>query len=263
MTNYKIIFLDIDGTVLRPDDQIEESTKAAIAAVQQKGIEVFLATGRPLHEISNIAEELNIHSYIGYNGAYAIYKGKDVLKEPMSARTVKQFLTIAKEQENEVVMYTSEKNLFTTFEDPVVKKFMKTFHMKKNELYTSGNLDQILGMTLIKLNENDTLPYEKEDSIHLSQVNVEGLTDSYDVIRDTVNKGVAVKAILDFLHIKREAAIAFGDGMNDKEMLSYVGEGFAMGNADPKLFSFAKHRTTEVTNSGIYNGLKTIGLLNE
>lgn len=80
MTNYKILFLDIDGTLLRPDDTIEDSSKKAIAEVKKKGIEVFLATGRPLHEISHIAEELNIESFIGYNGAYAIHKGEDIFR---------------------------------------------------------------------------------------------------------------------------------------------------------------------------------------
>ncbi|MGE6260653.1 Cof-type HAD-IIB family hydrolase [Heyndrickxia sporothermodurans] len=261
MTQYKIVFLDIDGTVLRPDNIIEESTKKAIAEVQEKGLEVLLATGRPLHEISHIAKELNIHSYIGYNGAYAVYKGKDVLKKPMDTNIVQLFLSIAKDQGNEVVMYTNEKNLFTALEESNVKNFIDKFHMKKNEIYSNKYLDSILGMTLIKLNENDPSLYEKEEDIHLSRVNVKGLTNNYDVIRDTVNKGIAVKAVLDLLEINRENAIAFGDGMNDKEMLSYVGEGFAMGNADPSLLKYAKHQTSKVTDSGIYNGLKSLGLL--
>ena len=58
MTNYKVLFLDIDGTLVRPDDTIEDSTKEAISQVQAKGIEVFLATGRPLHELKELAKTL-------------------------------------------------------------------------------------------------------------------------------------------------------------------------------------------------------------
>lgn len=261
MTDYKILFLDIDGTILRPDDTIEDSTKKAVAEVQQKDVEVFLATGRPLHEIADIGKELNIHSFIGYNGAYAIYKGTDILKEPMDARIVERFVNITRQRGHEVVMYTHDKNVFTTLNAPIMQEFMEKFHLQKNELFTPGILNDVLGMTLVNLSENEPALYEQEHTLHLSQVNVEGFRHSYDVIRDSVNKGLAVQIILKHLDIPKEKAIAFGDGMNDKEMLQAVGKGFAMGNAHPDLFAYAKHKTTAVTNSGIYNGLKSLGLV--
>jgi Cof subfamily protein (haloacid dehalogenase superfamily) len=263
MTNYKILFLDIDGTILRPDDTIEDSTKQAIAEVKQKGIEVFLATGRPLHEIDHIAEELNIQSFIGYNGAYAIHQGKDIFKSPMSANSVENFVDIAKNNGHELVLYTHEKNIFSDLESSVVQEFIQAFHLHKNDQYSLDVINQILGITLINLSENEPALYEKnEHNIHLSQVNVDGLRHCFDVIRDNVNKGIAIQHILELLQIPRESSIAFGDGMNDKEMLSFVGEGFAMGNGHPDLFQYAKHQTTKVTNSGIYNGLKSLGLVN-
>ncbi|WP_078409945.1 HAD family hydrolase [Priestia abyssalis] len=262
MTDYKILFLDIDGTILRPDDTIEDSTKKVVAEMQQKGMEVFLATGRPLHEISDLGKELNIHSFIGYNGAYAIYKGKDVLKEPMDSHTVKDFLDIAQQHGHEAVMYTHDKNVVTNLNAPIMQEFLEKFHLQKNELFSPEILHHVLGMTLVNLSENEPALYEQDHNVHLSQVNVEGFRHSYDVIRDSVNKGFAVEIILKRLAISKEQAIAFGDGMNDKEMLKAVGEGFAMGNAHPDLFAYAKHKTTTVTNSGIYNGLKTLGLVN-
>jgi hydroxymethylpyrimidine pyrophosphatase-like HAD family hydrolase len=87
------------------------------------------------------------------------------------------------------------------------------------------------------------------------------MENCFDVIRDKVNKGFGVNCVLNHLGIRKDTAIAFGDGLNDKEMLQNVGEGFAMGNAHPELLSYAKHKTTPVTNSGIFNGLKSLGLL--
>jgi Cof subfamily protein (haloacid dehalogenase superfamily) len=260
MTNHKILFLDIDGTIVRPDDTIEESTKRAIKEVKQKGMEVFLATGRPLHEISDIADELNIHSFIGYNGAFAIYNGKDVFKEPMDSMVIENYLQIASEIHHEIVFYTHEKNVFTTLNVPVVDEFIQRFHLQHNVMYTPSVVKDILGITLINVKENETAFYN-DSNIHLSQVNVDGLRHCYDVIRDQVNKGYAVQKVLELLGIPEDCAIAFGDGMNDKEMLQYVGEGFAMGNGHPDLFPYAKHRTTDVTNSGVYNGLKTLGIV--
>ncbi|MFL6558826.1 MAG: HAD family hydrolase, partial [Bacillus sp. (in: firmicutes)] len=135
------------------------------------------------------------------------------------------------------------------------------FHLHKNELYSPSVNSGVLGMTLINLKEDDPALYKNEEGIHLSQVNLEGMRHSYDVIRDSVNKGYGIQVVLEQLGINKESSIAFGDGMNDKEMLQTVGEGFAMGNGHPDLFQYAKHKTTAVTDSGIYNGLKMLGLV--
>ncbi|PLT35507.1 HAD family hydrolase [Bacillus sp. V5-8f] len=261
METYKIVFLDIDGTIMRPDETIEESTKTAVAQLQQKGIEIVLATGRPLHEIADIGELLDVDSFIGYNGAYAIYQGQDFFKKPMSRRSVEFFLVTARENGHELVLYSSSRNHFTTLEGPVVQRFMEQFHLKKNHRIVSGVLNDILGITIIGSSENDAELYKSEEGIYLSQVNVEGFRNCFDVIRTNVNKGTGVTALLNELDIPRSGTIAFGDGMNDKDMLSAVGESFAMGNSSPELFSYAKHKTTDVTDSGVYNGLKSLGLL--
>jgi len=261
MGQYKILFLDIDGTILRPDDTIEDSTKAAINEMKRQNIEVVLATGRPLHEISDLAEELQITSFIGYNGALGIYEGDTIFAEPMQPEDVKYILDVAAANGHEVVCYTHEKNYLTNLATQPVQAFLKQFHLRQNAIFTEDAIDKILGMTIITAGKKGDSLYEFKNGIHLSQVNVEGMQHCYDVIRDHVNKGIGVEFLINKLGIKREESIAFGDGMNDREMLKSAGEGFAMGNAHPDLFQYAKHKTTAVTNSGIYNGLKSLGLL--
>lgn len=262
-TNYKILFLDIDGTILTPDDTIQDSTKKAVQLMKEKGLEVFLATGRPLHEISHIGEALAIESFIGYNGAYAIHNNIDVFRQPMNPNLVTKYIDIANEKGNELILYTNTNNLLSHPEGEMTKQFSQKFHLKKNKAFTLDEKENILGITVINLKEEDIALYEEFPDIHLSQVNIEGFRHSYDVISDKVNKGFAVSLILRNLGIDKEASIAFGDGLNDKEMLQVVGEGFAMGNAHEMLFTYAKHKTTSVTDSGIYNGLKWLGLIKE
>jgi Cof subfamily protein (haloacid dehalogenase superfamily) len=261
MSEYKVLFLDIDGTIIKSDDSIDETTVNAIRQVQGKGIEVFLATGRPLHEIRELADELKIHSLIGYNGAFGIYQGKDLFQEPMKKEIVKQFIDIAKQNKHDLVLYTKDQNIFTDLEANCVKEFIEKFHLHKNDTYSPGKDYEVLGMTLINVETKDTSLYKFEEQIHLSQVNLEGMRHCYDVIRDNVNKGIGVQFILNHLGLVKENAIAFGDGLNDKEMLMNVSEGFAMGNGHPDLFQYAKHKTTTVDDSGIYNGLKTLGIV--
>lgn len=263
MTPYKILFLDIDGTLLRPDHTMEQSTKKAIFQVQEQGIETVLATGRPIHEITELGAELKIESFIGYNGALALYKGEKVFAEPMDVKSVEYFLKVAATNKHDIVLYSSTTNFFTSLDSPKVKAFIDTFDLRKNEVYTDDNVGDILGMTIITDSETGNDRYSLEDGIHFSQVHVNGMRHCFDVIRDKVNKGVGIQFLLDRLGIPKSSAIAFGDGMNDKEMLSTVGEGFAMGNAHENLFQYAKHKTTSVTDSGVYNGLKSLGLVEE
>ena len=258
---YKALFLDIDGTILMPDHSYSESTAEAIKQLKTQGIHVFIATGRPLHEIFGLAKELGIDHFIGYNGASAVYQGKEIVNEPLEKKKVQQFLEITSEHQHEMVLYTNHSNHFTAIDDPVTKAFIETFQMKENTNEFNASSDHILGATLMKLDQSDVRLYEFDENIHLSRVNVPGMRHAYDVIRSNVNKGEAIKKVLAHLNIEKNQAIAFGDGLNDKEMLSTVGTGFAMGNADPKLFQYASHRTTEVTEDGIFNGLKQIGLL--
>ena len=261
MGHYKILFLDIDGTILRPDDTIEDSTKTAINEMKKQNIEVVLATGRPIHEIKELGKELHISSYIGYNGALGIYEEETIFAEAMHTEDVKYILEVAKKNNHEVVLYTESKNYLTDLDSDLVKPFLQQFHLRQNDIFTDDVIKDILGMTIITTGDGAGALYQFNNGIHLSQVNVEGMQHCFDVIRDKVNKGVGIQFLLNKLGIERENSIAFGDGMNDKEMLSFAGEGFAMGNAHPDLFKHAKHRTTDVTDSGIYNGLKSLGLL--
>ena len=259
--NYKSIFLDIDGTILKPDHTYDESTKDAINQIMEQRMDVFLATGRPLHELDELSEQLGIDSFIGYNGAYAVYQNDVILNEPMDRDIIEQYIEISNEYDHEIVFYTSEKNYFTSLDSPLVKDFIDTFELKKNELFTYDVSEHILGVTVMGLDETEPTLYELESNINLAQVNLEGLTHCYDVIRSNVNKGKAIQRVFDLLDITKEQTIAFGDGMNDVEMLQTVGEGFAMANSHPDLFQYAKHKTTSVSDSGIFNGLQKLGLV--
>jgi Cof subfamily protein (haloacid dehalogenase superfamily) len=259
--SYKVLFLDIDGTILRPDHTYSEKTVDAIQQLQNKRIEVFLATGRPIHEIKELAKSLNIDSFIGYNGALAIYNNETIVDETMSEELVKKIVAISEDKQHEFVMYTNKKSYFANVDSPFSRNFSEIFQMKHIGNYTSDIANQILGITIMNVKEDEKTLYEFDPSIVLAEVKVNNLNHTYDVLRTNVNKGEAIKKTLERLNMTADEAIAFGDGMNDKEMLHLVGEGFAMGNANPHLFQYAKHKTTSVTEDGIYNGLKKLGLV--
>lgn len=262
LNNYHVLFLDMDGTILRTDHSISDKTKEAIRTVQEKGMEVFLATGRPIHEIREIANELQIQSMIGYNGALGIYKGDIIVEQPMSPHVIDHYLQVAQSNDNEMVLYTDTYNLFTNLDNERVKHFIDFFGFKNCHPFEINQKENILGITLINVTNKEIKLYDiAAEDIDFAPINIQGMDHCFDVIRDQVNKGIAIQAILNKLHLSPDQAIAFGDGLNDIQMLSSVGAGFAMGNAHPDLLPFAKYQTKSVDEDGVYHGLKSLGLL--
>src|SRR5699024_391480 len=147
--NYRILFLDIDGTILKADHTYTNSTKEAILQLKEQNIEVFLATGRPLHEVNDLAAELQIESFIGYNGAYATYQNETIINEPMDTAVMKEILNIAEENGHELVCYTNQRNYFTSLTEPRVEKFIRAFNLIKNNTLTNDVIDSILGATIL------------------------------------------------------------------------------------------------------------------
>lgn len=252
----------MDGTILRSDHSISEKTKQAIQIVQEKGIEVFLATGRPIHEIKETAVELGIDSFVGYNGALGIYKDEVIVDKPMSPSIIDHYLHVATSNNNQMVLYTDSYNLFTNLDNKKVKEFIDYFGLVHCKAFQNSYRDQILGITIINAKKDDIKQYEMEhEDIYFAPVNVQGMGHCYDVIRNQVNKGVAIQHLLSRLNLTADQAIAFGDGLNDIQMLNTVGTGFAMGNAHPDLFQHATYKTTSVEDDGVYYGLQTLGLV--
>lgn len=258
---YKALFLDIDGTILGTNHEYTDLTKQAIYEARNQGLEVFIATGRPLHEIKQLANELSIVSFIAYNGALAKYNNEVLVYESIGEQITKKIITITKEFGHEIIAYTRDKSLITTFQDPLMKDFLAHFRIEETEQLEEKHLSEILSMTVLKIDENTRSTYEGLENIHFTQVNVDGFRSCYDITKYGVNKGNAVKKILNYLNISPDEAIAFGDGMNDVQMLQAVEESFAMGNANPNLFPYAKYKTKSAEESGIYYGLRQLEII--
>lgn len=261
---HDIVFLDIDGTILKYDHTYENETVEAIHLLQKKGVKVFLATGRPSHEIMSLSEVFSIDHLITFNGAYAQYEDRELFKATFSIEQIQSFVSLAKENGHELVLYTIGKNYYTNLQAKSSQDFIDKLVMKENfQLPTESSeiLGGVLGCTLLGVQDADFSPYEIDTNIHFSQVNVDGAKHAFDIIRKNVNKGVAIKSVLEALNINSKRAVAFGDGMNDKEMFHAVGTSFAMGNCHPDLKSYATNTTTSVDDLGVVNGLKQLGLI--
>lgn len=258
MPSYKIVFFDIDGTLINEEREIPKETKESIKQLKESQIEVVIATGRAPYHLKPIAEELGIDSYVSFNGSYVVYQGKLIDEHPIPTSTIQRMDEFARKNDHPLV-YLGNKECFAS--QPNHPDIVETFQLLKikppafdPDFWKQNSVYQV--MLYCESHE------EKQYPEHFSEVNFVRWHDlSMDVIPSECSKATGVKSVLDRLGLSPTEAAAFGDALNDREMLSFVGMGIAMGNAHEGLKPFADFTTKHVDDGGILYGLQKIGLI--
>lgn len=255
---YNIVFFDIDGTLLTKEHHIPASTRASIRQLQESGVKVAIATGRSPFHLESIATELGIDTYISFNGSYVVAEGKVVYENALTKEALAKLGEIAGRYDHPLV-YLSEAECFASKENhPHV---IESFHSLKLAPPLSAAdfwREKSIYQAFLYCRPHEEENYQEI----LSAVSV---VRWHDLVMDILplhgSKARGIEALLSHLGIPASEAVAFGDGLNDREMLSFVGMGVAMGNACDEVKSCAKLVTKEVHDGGIAHGLKQLGLL--
>ncbi|MDQ0253886.1 Cof subfamily protein (haloacid dehalogenase superfamily) [Evansella vedderi] len=254
----KVVFLDIDGTILNEDKQIPDSTKESVKLLQEQNINVAIATGRTPQHFQDIMAELNINSYVSFNGSYVVYNGEVIYKRPLNRE---HLITLEKEavKREHPMVFLTEKELFANKpDDDAIHESMASLKLTHPPFHATFHHENDIYQALLFVEETESAWYEQ----HIKQFDfVRWHEKSMDVLPPGGSKAEGIKAMLEKLNIPPKNAIAFGDGLNDLEMLEFVGCGVAMGNAVPEAKEVADMITEHVNHDGIYKGLQHIGLL--
>ena len=258
---YKIVFFDIDGTLLPSSQGIPDSAKQSVLELQKKGIETVIATGRPIADTVDIAKELQINSYITFNGSHAVYKGEEIFRQHWDAKTVASLFSISQQHQHDILFMKEHENALYNRKQCNIKSAINHLEISYKENKQQTPPEEVMGAFLATKNKEDITHYQAIADISFDASSSSKHDSSYNVLSHRINKGTAIWEYLSHLNLSPKEAVAFGDGLNDKEMLSFVGMGIAMGNASPILHAYAKMVTTNDVEDGIRNGLKEIGLL--
>ena len=255
--NIKIAFFDIDGTLLPADGVVPESTKRAIKAAQERGLEVVIATGRDMVEIEKLPlDGIDFDGYLTLNGNICLDKEENMIAgNPIDPGEVEILVSIFRASKIPFVLIGKDKRYINYVDDVVVRtQLMTNGTIPDIGKYRGGKIYQCLAFID---NEMQQKLEELLDQCVITSWNETGK----DIIAKTGGKDSGMKKYLEARGLRRSESIAFGDGFNDIPMIKYAGIGVAMGNAKEELKEEADYVTSDCDKGGIEEALRHYGLI--
>lgn len=279
---YKLAVIDLDGTMLNQYGVVTQNTKEAIQKAQKAGIEVMIASGRPLDSIKTIAKEIKSEKYfISGNGAiiYDIAKNEIIYENTLKKQKALEIIKICEENsiyyniytEKEIVAKSLQCNVLYYHKENANKEEKDKTHINIVENvydYISNRDEKIVKITVCDSNQaifNSIMRKLKElneievlEVSHMSRKTIRQGTEEIpieyfytEISAKNVDKWNAIEFLKEKMNIKTEEIIAIGDNINDKKMIENAGLGIAMGQSHPKI----KEIANQITSSNIEDGV--------
>lgn len=255
----KIIFFDIDGTLLNDEKELPKSAEQSIRKLQAKGHHIAIATGRAPFLFKDLREKLDIHTYISLNGQYVVHDGEVIYKQPLHFHELHRLVQLSEERNHPILYLNEEEWRANSPDNKIIRKVIGTLKTPHKIIFdaplfgTDHNLQAVLFC-----DEGDKKLYKDTfDSFEF----VRWHDYAVDILPKGGSKALGIQHLLNALEIKRENAYSFGDGLNDVEMFHFIPNSVAMGNALDTVKKAAAFVTKPVDDDGIAHGLKKVELL--
>ena len=272
----KYIFFDVDGTLMDICGVVEDSTRDSLTKLKDQGHETFLATGRAYFNIPSFILDLGFSGMVLTDGAYVEYN-KEVLAHQTMDKSQLDPLALAIEAGGGHLMYFGQGGSCIGKQSVEVYQAWLEMLISESPLWREIQgevevLESLFHVTnqsiekLIFLNYEGDLEKLKKDFNHYFTILPSNLADRSDTTTGEITRGDICKAdgiemILKHIGASKDDVIAFGDGLNDIQMLELANVGVAMGNGAPQLKEVADLVTTSIGENGIYNGLRQLKLV--
>ncbi len=259
---YKLLVVDIDGTLLDKNDNISEIDIEALAKAGEAGIRVSLSTGRVVQASLRFINRMALDGYhMFFDGAlvYNPEKDDEVYVEPIGQELVRQMIEYARRVGLDFDLYSATRFFAEreTWATDIRRDFFKLVPtiVDFKEIWQA---ERVIKGTLVvasdeeKAKARDFVSHFK-DNLHFSWTGTPAYPgiDFINIVARDVSKGKALEALASFLGIDLTEVMAIGDGVNDISLLTTAGLGVAMDNASDELKAVADYVTLDVDSNGV------------
>lgn len=259
---YKLLVVDIDGTLLNSRGIISTEDTEAIGRAEKAGVRVVLSTGRAAMASAWVLDHLHLNGYhIFFDGAlvYDPVNRREAYAESIDGELVRQAIDFAHQHHLHFDLYTSSR-YYVEQESWAVDIRRKFFRIEP----TFRNLDEVCrreriikGTVIIRTPAEKALAVEFQNQFRGKLIFSWTTTPAYpdvdfiNVVSPNVSKGKALEELCTLLEVPLSQVVAIGDGVNDVSLLKTVGLAVAMGNCVDELKSVAHIVTHDVDHSGV------------
>lgn len=257
----KAIFFDIDGTLVSfKTHTVPQETIDAIKELRERGIKVFIATGRMLPMLEEVLKGIDFDGYIAYNGACCVDSTKkQIIYKSAIPQDELNALVARLKYDKFPVSFMCRHQMYVNYIDDAVLEVARLVDVpppvvRDPEVIITEDVYQIcvyVGDEKLEEIIREVLPkceYSRWIPV-FADVNMRGLS-----------KQTGIDKMLEHFKIDISETMAFGDGGNDVSMLKHVAIGVAMGDAAAYVKAVADYVTDGVDDSGVLNALRHYGL---
>lgn len=265
--SYKLLVIDIDGTLVNRSGTISDKDRAALRRVRELGIPVALSTGRGLQATMSIIQDLSLDSYhISFDGALISHPGssEEIYVCPIPKELVRQMIDAAHQCRVDLELFTVT-HYFVERETWSTTAHRDFFGVKSTivDFHQVWERERVLKGGVVP-----TSPEEKARAmdfcrrlnphLHLSRARTPVYPDVefINILAPGVSKGKALEKLAAHLSVPLREVIAVGDGTNDVSLLTTAGLAIAMGNAADEVKAVADFVTLDVEHSGLAAALE-------
>ncbi|GAA3636749.1 Cof-type HAD-IIB family hydrolase [Lactobacillus hamsteri] len=261
---FKAIAVDMDGTFMTDDLTFDHDRfKKLLKKIKENHIHFIVSSGRPLARLRNdFAEFLDEIDIIADNGAILVRDNNIISSHFLTHKTGLELINFIETKYPSAHICVSGKNA-SYFKNSSPTSFKRLMHFYYPNFIEINSFDEMPSdERVIKLTLNCPAKWAEDLEKEFNDAHSEHIHcttsgfDDIDIVPYGINKAQALKYFLRYFKVAPSELIAFGDGLNDKEMIELAGYSYAMGNGDERIKEIAKYEAPSNNESGVLQVLE-------